>query len=155
MAKLLVLCTRLFLCFLGASFLLALAVSSLRESRSMSLPLGAARWDTISSLSWPNHWEDQARCYLIDRESSRCDLVPLPSGNRWDQLSVSPWCDEEGNTEAVCQSDRFPAVGGGQSFWGLARLRLPEGDVIDEVRLELLPTGRPCWVPANTVRHEI
>jgi len=93
-----------------------------------------------------------APCYLIDRDSNRCDVVPLPSGNRWGQLSVSPWCDAEGNAEAVCQRFGFPGSAAEQSFWGLARLRLPEGKVIDEVNLDLLPTGRACWVPAHLGR---
>ena len=35
----------------------------------------------------------------------------------------------------------------GHPFWGLARLSLPEGRVIERVKLDLLPSGRPCWLP--------
>jgi len=76
----------------------------------------------------------------------------MPSDDRWGQLSVSPWCDAEGNVEGVCQSFVFPATGVKRSFWGLARLRLPEREVIDEFKLDLLPTGRACWVPTHPGR---
>src|SRR5271166_1593768 len=42
---------------------------------------------------------------------------------------------------------RLPVSTAEQSFWWLARFRLPEGEVIDEVKLDVLPTGRVCWVP--------
>jgi len=96
--------------------------------------------------------EDKTHCYLIDRESSRCDLVPLPTEEQWGQLSVSPWHDAEGNTEGVCRSFRSASSGAEKSFWGLARLKLPEGEVIDELEVDLLPTGRVCWVPARPGR---
>jgi hypothetical protein len=147
MARSLIVFSRLALFFLGASFLLAMIVSYVHASRSMSLPLGETRVDAISSSSWPDRPEAQPSHYLIDRESSRCNVVPMHFGNRWGQLSVSPWYDAEGNTEAVCQSFGYPIIGAEQSCWGLARLRLPEGEVIDEVKLDLLPTGRACWVP--------
>jgi hypothetical protein len=152
MAKLLTIFLRMAFFLLGTSFLLALVVSYLHGSRSISLPLGATSWDAISSPSGPDHPGDLSCCYLIDRETNHCDVVPLPSGNRWGQLSVSPWRDAEGNAEAVCQSFGLPASSAEQSFWGLARLRLPEGKVIDEVNLNLLPTGRACWVPAHPGR---
>lgn len=152
MARLLRVFSRLARFLLGASFLLALVVSLLHAPRSASLPLGATKLDAMSTASHPDHPGDPTYCYLIDRESSRCDVVPLPSGNRWGRLSVSPWCDAEGNTEAVCQSFGLPVNSAEQSFWGLARIRLPGGQVIDEVNLDLLPTGRACWVPAHPGR---
>ncbi len=89
MAKLLTLFSRIAVMLLGASFLAALVVSILSTSRFSSLPLGATKVDAISSSSWPDHPEDKTSCYLIDRDSCRCDVVPLAAGNHWGQLSVS------------------------------------------------------------------
>ncbi len=152
MAKLLTLFTRVFVILLGASFVAALVVSTIDASRSSATPLGATQVEAISSTSRPDHLQDRTCFYLIDRESSRCDVVPMPLNSQWGQLSVSPWCDAEGNTVGVCSSFRSAATGAEQSFGGLARLRLPEGEAIDEVKLDLLPMGRVCWVPAHPGR---
>ena len=152
MAKLLTVFPRAALLLLGACSLLALVVSNLHATRSISLPLSTTKVDAITTSSSPDHPADQTRCYLIDPENSRCLVVPLLPGNRWGQLSVSPWCDADGNTEAVCQSFSSPGGAAGRSFWGLARLRVPEGEVIEEFKLDLLPTGRACWVPAHPGR---
>lgn len=148
MAKQLTVFSRVVVLLLGASFVLALLVSSLSASRSSHLPLDAIKWGAISLSGWRDHSENRTSCYLIDRASSDFDVVPMPSDKRWGQLSVSPWCDAEGSVEGVCQSFMLPDVGAEHSFWGLARLRLPEGELIDELKLDLFPTGRACWVPA-------
>jgi len=152
MAKQLTVCTRIVVFLLGASFVLALSVSSLRASRSSHLPLGAVKWDAITLSKWPDLPKDKTCCYLIDRESSRCDVVPFPSDDQWTQLSVSPWYDAEGNTEGVCRSFGSSSTRLKQSSWGLVRIRLPEGEIIDEVKLDFLPEGRACWVPAHPGR---
>jgi len=152
MAKTLKIVFRSALFLLGASFLLALVVSYLHASASTSLALGATKWDVMCSPLGSNHSGDPSCCYLIDRESDRCNVVPLPSGSCWSQLSVSPWLDAKGNAEAVCQGFVLPASTAQPSFWGLARLRLPAGEVIDQVNLSLLPTGRACWVPDHPGR---
>ncbi len=152
MLKLVIVFSRLVFLLLGASVLLALAVSSLHAPGSISLPLGVTKVDAISSSIWPDHPADQPCCYLIDRQSDWCNAEPMPFGKRWGQLSVSQWCDADGNTEAVCQSFGFPYLGADHDCWGLARLRLPAGEVIDEVRLDVLPTGRACWVPDHPGR---
>ncbi len=138
---------------LGASFVLALIVSFFDQSFSTTVPRDAARWDAIVSL---RHLDPLLRnatlCYLIERKSNRCETVPLPPENRWGQMSISPWPDAEGNTEAVCEALGDMDIKTDRPFWGLARLQLPEGNVIDKVNLDLLPTGRPCWVPARPGR---
>jgi len=152
MTKLLTLCLRVLVILLVASFVAALVVSTLDASRTIAAPLCATKVEAISSTSRPDHRQDRSRCYLIDRESSRCDIVPLPINSQWGQLSVSPWCDVEGNTQGVCRSFRSAANGAEQSFSGLSRLKLPAGEVIDEVKLDLVLTGRVCWVPSHPGR---
>ncbi len=152
MAKVLTLCSRVLVILVVASFVAALVVSSLDASRSIAAPLCATKVEAISSASRPDNQQDKTCCYLIDRESSRCDVVPLPINNQWGQLSVSPWCDVEGNTQGVCRSFRSTANGAEQSFSGLTRLKLPAGEVIDEVKLDLVLTGRVCWVPSHPGR---
>ncbi len=153
MAKFFTVLTRVAFILLGFSFLLALLVSFLVDARPGPLPLNeTVRWDAITSSGPPNQPENSRYCYLIDRESNRCDAVPLPSGNRWGQVSVAPWRDAEGNIEAVCQALGVSPNGTGQVFWGLARLRLPDGQVIDEVNFDILPVGRACWVPTRPGR---
>ena len=139
--------SRIALGLLGASFVLALIVSFFDESISRSAPHDAARWDAIISVRTPNSLRNSTLCYLIERGSNRCDMVPLPPENRWGQISISPWRDAEGNTEAVCEGLGDMDITTERPFWGLARLQLPEGNVIDKVNLDILPTGRPCWVP--------
>ncbi len=136
----------------GHSFVLALLVSSLSASRSSRLPFDATRWDAISLSSWGDRPENPTSCYLVDRASSESDVEPMPSDKRWGQLSVSPWSDAEGHVEGVCQSFVVRGMGEGRSFWGLARLRLPECEVIDEIKLDSLPTGRACSAPAHPGR---
>jgi hypothetical protein len=36
--------------------------------------------------------------------------------------------------------------------FGLARLSLPEGKLLDRIPLEQIPIGEPCWVPGGTPR---
>jgi hypothetical protein len=144
--------SRLAVGFLGATSFLALIVSFLHEQRDLSLPLGENKVDAMSSSVWPDRREDQPICYLIDRESEWCNPMPVPFSKQWGQLSVSPWCDAKGNTVAVCQSFGLPGTGEEQSCWRLARLQLPAGEVIEEVKLDLLPTGRAFWVPDHPGR---
>ena len=85
--------------------------------------------------------------YLIDRENGRCELKPLPEGERWGLLSVSPWRDGSGETEIVGQCHARASERDGTVFWGLARIRQSDGTLIDRVKLDVLPTSRACWLP--------
>ncbi len=82
---------------------------------------------------------------LIDRTDGRKSSLLLPDGKRWGYVSVSPWRGAGGELEAA---GRWidPA---GESFcgWGLFRLR--DGAVLSLVATEVLPMGRPCWVPGQ------
>jgi hypothetical protein len=75
--------------------------------------------------------------------------MPVPAEDRWGSISVSPWAAEDGKAEAVGRCYSPSGNGDGHTFWGLARFRVPEGRIIDRVKLDLLPTSRPCWVPGH------
>jgi len=75
----------------------------------------------------------------------------LPAGEFLDNLSVSPWRDEEGRSQAV---GRWSRRGGGSSKdeSGLARFTFPGGEALDRIPTDLLPKGLPCWFPDRSAR---
>jgi len=87
--------------------------------------------------------------HLVDRTTGRIDPFPVPEDDRWGLFSVSPWRDREGNLEAVGRWVIRTDVAGEQAFCGLGLFRLPDGMVKSRISLEVLPTGRPCWVPGR------
>ena len=126
--------------------ILALGVAQFDSSRLAMVPTLSLRWDTLSPDPWLRY-EHEKGFYLIDRVSGSSNLVPLPDEDQWGLLSVSPWSDAEGNREVVghchslARSPRRPPV------LGSGPIELPEGRVIERVKLDLLPSGRPCWLP--------
>jgi hypothetical protein len=90
-------------------------------------------------LSWPS----VERYDLVDRTSGRRSPIRLPEGHQWSMLSVSPWRGPRGELEAVGRWVK----GEGEAFWGWGLFRLSDGAVLSRVATEILPSGRPCWVP--------
>jgi hypothetical protein len=136
----------LFVFLLAGTALLALGVAQFDSSRLPEVPTLSLRWDTLSPDCW-SRYQRQQGFYLIDRVSGSSNLVPLPQEDQWGLLSVSPWSDAEGKSEVVGHCHSLEAPPDGRPFWGLARLSLPEGRVIDRVKLDVLPSGRLCWIP--------
>ncbi len=84
---------------------------------------------------------------LIDQTTGRVKSLTLPEGEAWSLLSVSPWRDKDGNLEAA---GRWVSRGeGADEFCGLGCLSLPSSTVKKRITLDVLPTGKPCWVPAR------
>jgi hypothetical protein len=83
---------------------------------------------------------------LVDRSTGRTERLPLPEDERWGCVSLSPWRDEQGDQEAVGRWNR-PAPEEGQAFCGLGLFRLSNPEKVHRVELDVVPTGRPCWVP--------
>jgi hypothetical protein len=81
---------------------------------------------------------------LLDQTSGQTKALTLPAQEGWSLLSVSPWRDKDGNLEAagrwVCR------CGGEEEFCGIGFLTLPDSTVKKRVTLDVLPTGKPCWV---------
>jgi hypothetical protein len=80
--------------------------------------------------------------------------VAFPDGDLIDETSISPWQDEQGETQVVGRWIRWEGSGerGGVEALGLARYKFPSGEPIDRVRLEMLPVGKPCWLPGPAAR---
>ena len=85
---------------------------------------------------------------LVDRSTGRAEPLPLPEDASWGCVSVSPWRDQEGNLEAAGRWNRFNASGE-QAFCGLGLFSLADTRVVHSIDLDVLPTGRPCWVPGR------
>jgi hypothetical protein len=91
---------------------------------------------------WPlaNHHD------LIDRTTGAISAIRLPDGERWSIVSVCPWRGPAGELEAAGRwIDRAS-----DEFCGWALFRLSDGAVLGRVATEILPIGRPCWVPGRS-----
>jgi hypothetical protein len=84
---------------------------------------------------------------LIDRTTGHVEPLLLPAEKTWSLLSVSPWRDQHGLSEAVGRW--VSLVDGEEAFCGLGLLKLPGGTLANCLTLEILPTGKPCWVPGQ------
>jgi hypothetical protein len=146
MARIFSICTRLLVYGLTISTCASLGISTFCSTPADSPPIWSGRWDVLTAQSWSDRFNDHDRHYLVDREGARPSPLVLPKEYRWGLLSVSPWTDQAGAREAVSACYRAPSDGAGP-FWGLARIGLTEGRIIDEIELDVLPTGRPAWVP--------
>ncbi len=151
MIKTLGLVTRVVFCgftFLsGLSFLVSMTCSPQQESG----PVWRPRWEVLSSQAWTARHESPYRHYLIERQDSSIKPLALPDGYLWGMISVSPWSDAMGKVEGVGACHRTSSRGA-EPFCGLARIDLVGGKILEEVPLDILPTGRPCWVPGSPGR---
>jgi len=133
----------------AVSPLVALVISLLSSSPVLNFHILARKWDVISDLGSSCRSKGHLNFYLVDRQSGEANPLALPEELRWGMVSVSPWCDQEGNAEGVGLCFTQERGGDGWGFWGLARLQMPQAKIIERFRLELLPTGRPCWIPGH------
>lgn len=103
------------------------------------------------------------RDYLLDRGEGPRFLDPatgrlvglrVPEGEGLDYASLAPWRDERGATQAVGRWVRRRGQGHEQvgEGLGLARLRYPDGEVLDRVATDVLPSGAPCWLGGTGAR---
>ena len=99
---------------------------------------------TLGRLDHPS----SAQHRLIDRSTGRVEPLRLPEDKKWSLLSVSPWRDREGFRVAVgrwiSQSESD------DEFYGLGLLKLPSGTLTSCISLDVLPVGKPCWVPGRS-----
>ena len=147
MSKSIIVLIRALVYMVAVSPLVALSVSMLSSSPAGSLGFLGRRWDVVCELGSPNPSRERCRFYLLDQLSGEATTLRLPEEEHWGMVGVSPWSDAQGNAEAVGHCYSNATAGDGGAFWGLARLQLPEGKLIDRFRLDLLPTSRPCWIP--------
>ena len=86
--------------------------------------------------------------HLVDRSTGKAQPLPLPQDANWGFVTVSPWRDQDGKLEAVGRWSR-PGVLGDQSFYGLGLFRVSDATIVRSIDLDVLPTGKPCWVPGR------
>jgi hypothetical protein len=91
---------------------------------------------------------DKMKYHLLDRATGKIEALPLPLEPAWSLLSVSPWRDQDGDLRAVGRW--VSRLEENEEFCGLALLRLPDMTVINRITLDVLPTGKPCWVPGRS-----
>lgn len=83
---------------------------------------------------------------LVDTRTGALEPIRLPDQERWGNLSVAPWRDRDGNLLAAGRWVRAFKDESEEPLWGLGVLRLPETSVLLRTPLNVLPTGRPCWL---------
>jgi hypothetical protein len=84
---------------------------------------------------------------LLDQTNGRVERLTLPDNDAWSLLSVSPWRNKDGELEAAGRWVRRGSDD--EAFCGIGFLTLPGSTVIKRVTLDVLPTGKPCWVPGR------
>ena len=94
----------------------------------------------------PTGWPKVEGYDLVDRASGRRSSIQLPKEQRWSIVSVSPWRGPGGELEAV---GRWVNPGDDGAFCGWGLFRLSDGAVLSRIAVEVLPSGRPCWVPGH------
>jgi hypothetical protein len=85
--------------------------------------------------------------YLVDGTTGLIDPFPVPDADRWELFSVSPWRDREGKLEAVGRWVARTSGEGVRDFGGIGVFGVPDAIVKSRISLDVLPTGRPCWIP--------
>jgi hypothetical protein len=85
---------------------------------------------------------------LVDRSTGKAQALRLPEDATWGFVTVSPWRDQDGNLEAIGRWSR-PGAPGEQSFYGLGLFRVSDASIVRSIDLDVLPTGKPCWVPGR------
>ncbi len=97
------------------------------------------------------HPEDRSKeeYHLVDRTTGRTEPLVVPAAEKWGLLSVSPWRDQDGKLEAAGRWVSRVGESEKMAFCGMGLFRVSDGTVLGRVNLEVLPTGRPCWVPGR------
>jgi hypothetical protein len=82
---------------------------------------------------------------LLDRTTGQTSSLALPKDEKWSLLSVAPWRDRDGNLQAAGRW--VSRTEGDEWFMGLGLVTLTGSTHVTRVPLDVLPTGKPCWVP--------
>ena len=88
---------------------------------------------------------------VLDLETGRPVRLALPAGERLDLVAQSPWRDARGGSQLVGRWRRLDP-GGLPSEFGLARLSVPEGRLLDCVVTPSVPESAPSWFPGVAAR---
>ena len=102
-------------------------------------------------ISLPRRGSPLPPTVWMEGDPSRTTLLRPPGGMLLEFGIASPWRDEAG---------RFQVVGrltGGENraragYVGLARVSFPDGELLDLVATDVLPTSQPCWARGTRPR---
>lgn len=107
-----------------------------------------AGWVGLRNYCLPD-WDQTPT--LLEVGTGRVKSIPLPDGDHLDVMSCSPWQGDDGRVQVVGRWAR--RVSDGPSVlneeFGLARCTFPDGEVLDRIPLEIMPSGPPCWFPGT------
>jgi hypothetical protein len=120
---------------------IGIGASGVRLPAPSSAAPPAAESPSVDAM--PATWPRVERYDLIDRISGRKSPLRVPEEGQWSLLSISPWRGPDGELEAAGRWVSREREG----FCGLGLFRLSDRAVLSRVAANLLPSGRPCWVP--------
>jgi hypothetical protein len=85
----------------------------------------------------------------LDSETGEIRPLELPSGDRLDNASYAPWLDEAGECQIVGRWARRDRSGNSTGYgdFGLARISMPSGRLLNDITTDLAPASPPCWFP--------
>src|SRR5262249_12077497 len=111
----------------------------------------AVRFQALNMRCTPA--EEAQPCFL-DRETGKVLRLEMPAGEIVGYAVCSPWSDERGPFQAVGRGGNRPGKASASvpSDFGLARLSLPEGKVLERIPLDVTPISEPCWIPGPSPR---
>lgn len=133
------------------SFLVAVLLGRYVESKPEFRRLGETRLVSIHR----NQLIDKSReTRFIDLTTGELTTLLMPKNEILDRVGLAPWSDDQGRTQAVGRWVSTQGQGTRQvsADMGLARVRLPDGLVLDRVPTSVVPSGAPCWMPGTEAR---
>ncbi len=110
-----------------------------------------AGWVSLKKFCMPA-WDRSP--LLLEVGTGRLRSLSLPDTDCMDAASCSPWLDEDGRVQVVGRWAHRMHDGPGvlNKEFGLARCTFPDGEVLDRVPLDVMPSGPPCWLPGTRAR---
>ncbi len=99
--------------------------------------------------------ETQSLCpSFVNLETGDVRHLPLPSGEGLDRASVAPWRDARGRSQVVgvWWRQRGQGINRVTEAFGLGRFTFPDGEPLDRLPTNVLPSSPPCWLPGTRAR---
>lgn len=78
--------------------------------------------------------------------------VALEDDELFEYASCSPWRDEAGRVQVVGRWSWGFRSDPASSSYGLARMSIPDGRILDHVETDVVPVSSPCWYPGTRAR---
>jgi hypothetical protein len=91
---------------------------------------------------------------LLDAEIGCLVAIPLPRDDYLFDAASSPWRDSWGHSQMVGRWARWRGQADecAPQESGLLRFRVPDGEVLEHIQLDLFPYPCPCWFPGPAAR---